>query len=150
MSRKAIVGLVLLTNVLVSLAQETKHISVEQLQQLRLPDVVLQSAKPVSFDGQKNPNRVPYVEVRGVIGGTIRFELLLPETWNEGFAMGGGGGFVGSIQNGARDSVNRGYATVGTDTGHEWEPGYMGGWALDTVEAQLNFGYLAVARARRR
>jgi hypothetical protein len=146
MNRKAIVGLVLLANVLVSFAQETKHLSVEQLQQLRLPDVVLQSAKPVSPDRQKNPNQVPYVEVRGVIGGTIRFELLLPETWNEGFAMGGGGGFVGSIQNGARDSVNRGYATVGTDTGHEWEPGYMGGWALDNVEAQVNFGYLAVHR----
>jgi feruloyl esterase len=60
--------------------------------------------------------------------------------------MGGGGGFVGTIQNAARDSVNRGYATVGTDTGHEAEPGYMAGWAINKLEAQLNFGYLAVHR----
>jgi feruloyl esterase len=60
--------------------------------------------------------------------------------------MGGGGGFVGSVQNSARDSVNHGYATVGTDTGHEWQPGYMAGWALDNLEAKLNFGYLAVHR----
>src|SRR6266853_4883550 len=60
--------------------------------------------------------------------------------------MGGGGGFVGTSQNGARDSVNKGYATVGTDTGHESQPGYMATWAQDNLEAQLNFGYLAVHR----
>src|SRR2546421_446552 len=60
--------------------------------------------------------------------------------------MGGGGGFVGSVQNAARDSVNRGYATVGTDTGHHSEPGYLAEWALDDLEAKVNFGYLAVHR----
>ena len=49
-----------------------------------------------------------YLEVKGVIGGNIRFELLLPEAWNGRFVMGGGGGFVGTVQNGARDSVNKG------------------------------------------
>src|SRR5439155_158467 len=60
--------------------------------------------------------------------------------------MGGGGGFVGSVQNAARDSVNRGYATVGTDTGHQSEPGYLATWALDNLEAKVNFGDLAVHR----
>ena len=118
----------------------------EDLRHLRLPDVVLESATPVAPDLQKNPHAAAYVEVKGVIGGNIRFELLLPEAWNGRFVMGGGGGFVGTVQNSARDSVNRGYATVGTDTGHEWQPGYMAGWALDNLEAQLNFGYLAVHR----
>lgn len=86
------------------------------------------------------------MEVKGIISGTIRFELLLPNSWNGRFVMGGGGGFVGSVQNGAQGSVNLGYATVGTDTGHEWQPGYSAGWALDNLEAQLNFGYLAVHR----
>src|SRR5581483_6519351 len=41
--------------------------------------------------------------------------------------------------------VNDGYATVGTDTGHQ------GGvtdasWALNNLERQLNFGYVAVHR----
>jgi feruloyl esterase len=124
----------------------TNHITLEALRHLRLPDVVLESATAVASDLQKNPRAAAYVETKGIIGGNIRFELLLPEAWNGRFVMGGGGGFVGSVQNGAKDSVNRGYATVGTDTGHEWQPGYMAGWALDNVEAQLNFGYLAVHR----
>lgn len=128
------------------LAQTTNRHSIEELQRVRLPDVVLQSASTVNPDRQKNPQAAPYVEVKGVIGGSIHFELLLPENWNGRFAMGGGGGFVGTVQNAARDSVNRGYATVGTDTGHQWQPGYMAGWALNNVEAQLNFGYLAVHR----
>ena len=81
-----------------------------------------------------------------MIGGHIRLELLLPEAWNGRFAMGGGGGFVGTVQNAARDSVKQGYATVGTDTGHQWQPGHTAGWALDNEEAKLNFGYLAVHR----
>lgn len=60
--------------------------------------------------------------------------------------MGGGGGFVGTVQNAARDSVNKGYATVGTDTGHQSDIGYLAGWALDNLEAKVNFGYLAVHR----
>jgi len=128
------------------LAQSTNRLTLEELRRARLPDVVLQSATNVSPDRLKNPQAAPYVEVKGTIGGSIRFELLLPENWNGRFVMGGGGGFVGSVQNAARDSVNRGYATVGTDTGHEYQPGYMAGWALDNLEAQLNFGYLAVHR----
>ncbi len=126
--------------------QSTNHLSLEELRQLRLPDVKLESLQAVAGDPQKRPQSSGHVEVKGSIGGNIRFELLLPENWNGRFVMGGGGGFVGSVQNAARDSVNRGYATVGTDTGHEWQPGYMAGWALDNLEAQVNFGHLAVHR----
>jgi feruloyl esterase len=129
-----------------ALGQSTNHLSLEDLRHLRLPDVALESVMPVAADLQKDPHAAGYVNVQGVIGGNIRFELLLPDSWNGRFVMGGGGGFVGTVQNGARDSVNRGYATVGTDTGHEWQPVYLGGWALDNLEAQLNFGYLAVHR----
>ncbi len=128
------------------LAQSTNHLSLEELRRVRLPDVPQLSATQVNPDRQKNPQAAPYIEVKGVIGGNIRFELLLPENWNGRFVMGGGGGFVGTVQNAARDSVNRGYATVGTDTGHQWQSGYMAGWALNNLEAQLNFGYLAVHR----
>ncbi len=128
------------------LGQTTNRLTLEGLRHLRLPDVALVSARLVAPDQQKAPGAAPYVEVKGVIGGSICFELLLPEAWNGRFVMGGGGGFVGTVQNAARDSVNRGYATVGTDTGHESQPGYLADWALNNLEAQLNFGYLAVHR----
>ena len=129
-----------------AMGQASQPLAPEKLRGLQLPDVVLESVTAVHPDRQKSPNTTEDLQIHGVIGGNIRFELLLPEPWNGRFVMGGGGGFVGSVQNSARDSVNRGYATVGTDTGHESQPGYLAGWALDNVEAQLDFGYLAVHR----
>jgi feruloyl esterase len=126
-----------------SFGQSTNQLSIDAVRQLRLPDVVLESVKSVGSDS-KNPKA--YLEVNGVIGTSIRFELLLPEDWNGRFVMGGGGGFVGTVQNMARGSVNRGYATVGTDTGHHDESGYLAGWAIDNLEAKVNFGHLAVHR----
>jgi len=126
--------------------EPTNHITLDALKNLRLPDVVLESAKTETSGPQKNPHPESHVNVKGIIGGDIRFELLLPDDWNGRFTMGGGGGFVGTVQNGARDSVNRGFATVGTDTGHEAQPGYLAAWALDNLEAKVNFGYLAVHR----
>lgn len=127
-------------------AQSPGHMTIDELRALRLPDVTLESVKSVEPHGERKPRGVSHLEVQGVIGGTIRFELLLPESWNGSFVMGGGGGFVGTVQNSSRDSVNRGYATVGTDTGHQSQPGYMAGWALTNLEAQVNFGFLAVHR----
>lgn len=124
---------------------ETSHITVEELRQLRLPEVVLQS---VTHQTPAAKGSKPHVEITGTIGDHIRFELLLPDEWNERFAMGGGGGFVGTIQNMARFSVNLGYATVGTDTGHQSQPGGppVATWAFNDIEAKVNFGYLAVHR----
>jgi hypothetical protein len=141
-----LIGLLLLCSAAALPAQSTNRLSAAALRQVRLPDVSLQSATTVTTDRQKGPKAADYLEVKGVIGGSIRFELLLPNAWNGRFVMGGGGGFVGTVQNAARDSVNRGYATVGTDTGHQWQPGHTAGWARDNLEAQLNFGYLAVHR----
>jgi feruloyl esterase len=146
MNRSIFLSLVVLCGVARAGGQSTNHISLEDLRHLRLPEVVLELAKSVDPDFRKNPPAPGYVQVKGVIGGHIRFELLLPDAWNGRFVMGGGGGFVGTVQNSAQDSVHRGYATVGTDTGHQWQPGYMAGWALDNLEAKLNFGYLAVHR----
>ena len=79
----------------------------------------------------------------GRIGKEIHFELLLPEEWNGRFAMGGGGGFVGNIQNMARYTINQGFATAGTDTGHKAN-GIRADWALNNMERQLNFGRMAI------
>ena len=59
--------------------------------------------------------------------------------------IGGGGGFVGMTDNWASTTVNDGYATVGTDTGHQGEM-FDAAWALNNLERHVNFGYVAVHR----
>src|SRR5947209_6032554 len=146
MKQNLLIGLMILCGAASGSADATNRLSADELRQVRLPDVLIESARPVTPEAPKKPNAAAYLELKGVIGGHIRFELLLPDEWNGRFVMGGGGGFVGSVQNAAGDSVNRGYATVGTDTGHQSQPGYLAGWALDNLEAKVNFGYLAVHR----
>ena len=146
MKRSLLIGLLVLCGVASGWAEATNRISVEALRLVRLPDVTVESVKPIIPDAQNRPKAAPHVEVKGIIGGHIHFELLLPDAWNGRLVMGGGGGFVGTVQNAARDSVNQGYATVGTDTGHQSAPGYLAGWAQDDLEAKVNFGYLAVHR----
>lgn len=105
-----------------------------------LPDVSITLVAEVSAPA-------PHCKVSGVIGGKINFELLLPENWNGKFVMGGGGGFVGSVMNTSLidGSLQLGYATVGTDTGHQGHPADAS-WALNDLEALVNFGHLAVHR----
>ena len=117
----------------------------DQLAELQLPDVAITSASHRAAQESRPHSRVSHTLVTGVIGGSIRFELLLPDEWNQRFVMGGGGGLVGSVQNAARRYVNEGYATVGTDTGHQGS-GTDGSWALDNLEALVNFGHVAVHR----
>ncbi|HEY3913739.1 MAG TPA: tannase/feruloyl esterase family alpha/beta hydrolase [Verrucomicrobiae bacterium] len=139
MKRTIFVVCLLLFGVALGRAQQfppSRHISIDELRAYQLPEVVLESVN----------HTATWVEVKGTIGGAIRFELLLPDNWNNRFVMGGGGGFVGSVQNGARASVSDGYATVGTDAGHEWPVNYMAGWAYNNLEAKIDFGYLAVHR----
>jgi hypothetical protein len=114
------------------------------LAKLELPDVKVTEAVAVPAPAT-GAVRVAHCRVNGVIGKEIRFTLLLPETWNHKFMMGGGGGFVQGIDNQALASVNAGYATVGTDTGHQGTT-VDASWALNNPERQLNFGYLAVHR----
>ena len=115
-------------------------LSLDDLKKIRLPDVVIQSAEKVNDAGGKS-----YARVLGTIGKEINFELLLPDRWNSRFIMGGGGGFVGSIQNVARTTVMNGFATAGTDTGHQGN-GLKADWAFDNMEREVNFGFMAVHR----
>ena len=67
--------------------------------------------------------------------------------WNGKYITGGGGGFVGSIQNQAMGlgALQRGYATAGTDTGHQ-SNGIDGSWALHNLERIVNYGHVAIHR----
>jgi feruloyl esterase len=75
----------------------------------------------------------------------IEMELWLPpaEKWNGKFMAVGNGGFAGSIQGLTGDmpqALRLGYATAGTDTGHQ-EQG--GAWAIGHPEKMIDFAYRA-------
>jgi hypothetical protein len=127
-------------------ANKKSCIPCEKLQDLRLPDVTILKIEAVTSDTLKSQViNVPYCRVVGRISKEINFELLVPQQWNGRFLMSGGGGFVGSIQNDLKGYVNQGFATAGTDTGHQGD-GLTAEWALNNMERQLNFGRLAVHR----
>ena len=90
---------------------------------------------------------VKHCKLTGRVGREIGFSVWLPSDWNGKFVMGGGGGFVGSIQNQALalGALERGYATAGTDTGHQ-AGGIDGSWALHNLERIVNYGHVAIHR----
>lgn len=124
---------------------------------LRLPDIRIEKATSSTGEESEDENlpegvssrsakaTVPHCKVEGVIGTEIRFEVLLPDDWNGKFLMGGGGGFVGTLGYQGRFSVNRGYATAATDTGHQGD-GIRAEWAQGHPERRVNYGYLGVHR----
>jgi len=116
--------------------------SCDALKGLRLPDVTLLETEIVP---NTSNDKKSYCRVLGIIGKEINFELLLPDRWNGRFVMGGGGGFVGNIQNMERRRIEDGFATAGTDTGHQG-PGIKADWAYNNLERQVNFGHAAVHR----
>ena len=125
-------------------AEQSSNGKCTELTALRLPDVKVTESVAVAA-ASSGAIRAAHCRVTGVIGTEIRFSLLLPDNWNQKFFMGGGGGFVGSIQNSAQTTVNLGFATAGTDTGHQGA-GTDASWAYNNIERQVNFGYLAVHR----
>ena len=75
----------------------------------------------------------------------INMELWLPpaDKWNGKFMGAGNGGFAGSIQGMTTDmpaALRLGYATAGTDTGHQDDGGE---WAIGHPEKMIDFGYRA-------
>ena len=83
---------------------------------------------------------------------TINIRLRLPQVWNGKLFMGGGGGFSGNYMDETglgfpiylnSTPLNRGYATVVTDTGHQ-ASGTDGSWALNAPEKQINYAYKGV------
>jgi feruloyl esterase len=125
-------------------ANDAKAGKCPALASLELPEVRISSAVavPAASSGQVT---AAHCRVDGAVGKEIRFQLLLPEQWNGKFFMGGGGGFVGSVQNQSIAVVNAGFATVGTDTGHQGSL-TQANWALNDLERQLNYAHVGVHR----
>ena len=144
MVRQFVCGVVMASAGAAVLTAQEPRSNCSTLASLRLPDIKITDAVAVP-PATTGGIRAAHCRVNGVVGTEIRFTLLLPDTWNTKFFMGGGGGFVGSVQNAAAATVNSGYATVGTDTGHQGAV-TDASWAHNNLERQLNFGYLAVHR----
>lgn len=94
-------------------------------------------------------NLPAFCRVAGVLQPTsdsnIRFEVWLPLSgWNGKFLGVGNGGFAGSIgYQSLASNVRRGYASAGTDTGHEAEAADAS-WAYHHPEKVIDFGYRAL------
>ena len=76
----------------------------------------------------------------------INFRVVMPANWTRRAAQLGGGGMNGTIPNltsGPDSVLSRGFATYGSDSGHQSGPGFGGGptdWSTND-EAIRNLGY---------
>src|SRR2546427_6770554 len=117
----------------------------ESLATLKLADATITSAVAVP-EGAPPANIPAHCRVQMVLKPTsdslVNMELWLPaQNWNGKFMGVGNGGFAGSIQglnNEMPQALRLGYATAGTDTGHQ-EPG--GNWAIGHPEKLIDFAY---------
>jgi hypothetical protein len=116
---------------------------------------------PVMYQRPYTGTLGSYCRIDGVIderigeGGkpyAIGFAIALPEKWNGRFMMQGGGGLNGSVatplgSNAAGDmtGLQRGFAVVTTDTGHQGTHGFDASFFSDQ-EATLNFLYQAIGK----
>jgi len=104
----------------------------ENLTALAIPNTVVMSATatpagPLSLPGAPAGRTAPafcrvLVSARPVDDSEIHFEVWLPpaEAWNGKFEGTGNGGFSSAIGYGAMEqALAKGYATAGSDTGHE-------------------------------
>jgi hypothetical protein len=114
------------------------------LANLQLKDTAITSATIVPSSGM-----VPeYCKVLGSIHNlphsTILFEVSLPTTrWNGKYFVAGGGGYNGTIPR-LTQALTEGYAAAGSDTGHVASKVVNdGSWALNNLDAQNNYAYLA-------
>ena len=114
-----------------------------ELLNLEVPDLAVETAELIATP-------VRHCKITARIGGRIGLSVWLPETWNGRFTMGGSGGFVQPEDNQALrlgvGVLEAGFATASTDTGHQAD-GMDGSWALNDLEAIVNYGHLGTHRA---
>jgi pimeloyl-ACP methyl ester carboxylesterase len=110
---------------------------------------------------EKDNGNGEFCKVTGIVkpshagSPNLEFEVNLPAVWNRRALQMGGGGYDGSLVTGLTQYSNeapgsetplkQGYATLGSDGGHEGKPGFDGSFGLDD-EALLNFGKQSVKK----
>jgi Tannase and feruloyl esterase len=115
------------------------------LRNFSVPQVRLTATTDFTTAANKRERvHVPHCRVSGLIGRSVAFSAILPNSWNGRMLMGGNGGYAGTINIGSLSLANDGYLTISTNTGHEHSPAGGARWALNDPERQIDFGYLAV------
>jgi feruloyl esterase len=130
--------------------------SCDAVKQLAIEHTAIDAAQPIPAGGYQAPGGmeikdVPaFCRVHGVIspvpGSQIGFELWLPDAgWNGKLEMFGNGGYSSKIAYGnLAEQLKRGYAVLGTDTGHSGDdPAFAAGHP----EAIVDWGNRAVHAA---
>lgn len=113
-----------------------------ELVRTRLPHAEVTSAT-VEKAGDKALCKVS-VASRPTPGSDIRIEVWIPlgGAWNGKFVQLGNGGFAGRINSGQLRAVAaQGYATAGTDNGHQSPVITSASWALGHPEKIVDFGW---------
>ncbi len=114
--------------------------------QIALPNARVTAVRAVQpNDSLRALGRHPYCHVEAIIDAETHIEALLPDDWNGRFLMGGGGGYVGAVDNQFASTVHEGYATVGTDAGHSGLS-ISARWALHNDQRIADFAHRAVHR----
>lgn len=84
-----------------------------------------------------------YCNVRGLIEPKLNFELRLPTDWNSKLHYGGGGGYNGSIPPLVPGALQKGFAQVSSDSGHQGS-GLDASFIVNDPLAAAQFGFLSV------
>ena len=109
------------------------------------PDVTITSTNIVAAT-----DTVPeHCDIRGTISPDIGFAVKLPTNWNGKFYMVGNSIYAGYIEYDAMErGLSMGYATAGTDTGHDTSINPMGllsaKFAYNNPEGEIDYCYRAV------
>ncbi|MEO7361200.1 MAG: tannase/feruloyl esterase family alpha/beta hydrolase, partial [Gemmatimonadaceae bacterium] len=113
---------------------------------IALPNARITAVRAVQpNDSLRALGRRAYCRVSATVDAETKVVALLPDDWNARFLMGGGGGYVGAVDNQFETTVHEGYATVGTDAGHSANS-LSAGWALHNDTRIADFAYNAVHR----
>jgi len=138
-----------------ALAHAATSYTCENLSALRIPDVRIVKTTRIKPDpvwlaplaqppgGYAAPVRKAFCRVEGVIEDEIGFELWLPEPseWTGRLLGNGNGGFAGFIRyEGLARGINRGMASMSTDTGHKISER---NWPIGHPRRLENYGHRA-------
>jgi len=85
-----------------------------------------------------------YCSITGYVAPQNKFELRLPvpADWNRKLFFAACGGFCGAVNGAAcTPALERGYAAVTTNGGHDGAPGFDGAWAANALDLQNDFAW---------
>jgi hypothetical protein len=119
---------------------ETRCESLREANFTSVPDAPTELLRPelVSAEG----GTPAYCDVRGYVSPQVGFELRLPlNHWNQKYMQLGTAGWGGAVGRSCLSYLSQGYACAESNSGHQ---GPGGLWAVDNLQAQLDFGYRAV------